>query len=40
MEYSDGLSMEVIEIIRISVDTEFTVRSFFNTFYGVESHIC
>ena len=39
MEYSDGLSIEAIEIIRISVDSEFAVRSFFNTFYGIESHI-
>ena len=39
MEYSHGLPIKALEIIRISLETEFSLRSINETFYGLETYI-
>ena len=39
MKYRKNFSFLSLEIIRISLDSDFTVRSSLNTFYGLESQI-
>ena len=39
MEYSENFSFESLEIIRIYLDSVFTVRSTLDTFYGLELQI-